>query len=200
MSGITADVGAIWPVCLQVLGMIPLARELLCMGADVVMVANSQPAINDITAPELLELLDGACAPICPIIAAARKTARRACARTASGDIPPFEPRTSAAAGGPAATQSPQHERSEPALYVCGSGSAGPCLDLARISSEVASACDGVDLIVIEGMGRAVHTNMHALFTCPVLKLAMIKVQRVAERLFDGSLFDCMCRFDAAVS
>ena len=40
-----------------VLGMVPFARELLRMGAEVVMVANSLPAINDITTPELRALL-----------------------------------------------------------------------------------------------------------------------------------------------
>ena len=37
----------------MVLGMIPLARELLRHGSDVVLVANSLPAINDVTATEL---------------------------------------------------------------------------------------------------------------------------------------------------
>lgn len=50
-----------------VLGMIPFARELLRMGAEVVMCANSQPAINDITAPELRALLDQIAA-VCPVI------------------------------------------------------------------------------------------------------------------------------------
>lgn len=36
-----------------VLGMIPLARELLRRGTEVVLVANSLPAINDVTALEL---------------------------------------------------------------------------------------------------------------------------------------------------
>ena len=48
MSGAGADI---------VLGMVPFARELLRMGAEVVMVANSLPAINDITTPELRALL-----------------------------------------------------------------------------------------------------------------------------------------------
>lgn len=50
-----------------VLGMIPLARELLRMGAEVVMCANSQPAINDITAPELRALLNQVAA-VCSVI------------------------------------------------------------------------------------------------------------------------------------
>ncbi len=53
----------------MVLGMVPLARELLRMGAEVVLVANSLPAINDITAPELRALLDAAGA-LCPTIKA----------------------------------------------------------------------------------------------------------------------------------
>ena len=55
----------------MVLGMVPLARELLRMGAEVVLVANSLPAINDITAPELRSLLDAAGA-LCPTIKARR--------------------------------------------------------------------------------------------------------------------------------
>lgn len=47
--------------------MIPLARELLRMGAEVVMCANSQPAINDVTAPELRAVLEQVAA-VCPVI------------------------------------------------------------------------------------------------------------------------------------
>lgn len=170
-----------------VLGMIPLARELLCMGSEVVLVANSLPAINDITAPELARLLDSSCAAMCPVIAEARRAARRACTTTRHATVPPYRQGADDRNGG------------EAKLFVCGSGSSGPCLDLRRVSHDVAVASAGVDLIVIEGMGRSVHTNYEAVFTCPVLKLAMIKSPRVAERLFAGHLFDCMCRFDAAV-
>ena len=52
----------------MVLGMLPLARELLRGGAEVVLVANSQPAINDITASELRSLLEVA-ARACPVLA-----------------------------------------------------------------------------------------------------------------------------------
>ena len=43
-----------------VLGMIPFARELLRRGTDVVLVANSLPALNDITAGELQVVLQEA--------------------------------------------------------------------------------------------------------------------------------------------
>jgi hypothetical protein len=45
-----------------ILGMIPLARELLRMGAEVIMVANVKPAINDITAGELRTVVREVCA------------------------------------------------------------------------------------------------------------------------------------------
>lgn len=47
--------------------MIPLARELLRMGSEVVMVANSLPAINDVTCAELRTLLESVC-EICPLL------------------------------------------------------------------------------------------------------------------------------------
>ena len=40
--------------------------------------------------------------------------------------------------------------------------------------------------VVIEGMGRAVHTNLRTRFKCDALKLAMIKNQHLAETLFQA--------------
>ncbi|KAI8462346.1 MAG: fumble-domain-containing protein [Monoraphidium minutum] len=143
-----------------VLGMLPFLRELLRLGCEVVLVANSLPAINDITAPELRSLLSAA-AEVCPIIKAARQAGKRA------------------------------------RLFVVGSGNGGPCLDLRRVPAALADAAAGVDLLVIEGMGRAVHTNLTARFKCDSLKLAMIKTERLAKKLFGGSLYDCVCRYQA---
>lgn len=50
-----------------VLGMIPLARELLRRGTEVVLVANSLPAINDVTALELPSIV-AAAAKHCEIL------------------------------------------------------------------------------------------------------------------------------------
>ena len=47
--------------------MVPLARELLRMGSEVVMVANSLPAINDVTCAELRTLLESLC-EVCPVL------------------------------------------------------------------------------------------------------------------------------------
>lgn len=52
-----------------------------------------------------------------------------------------------------------------------------------------------MDLIVIEGMGRALHTNLEAKFTCECLKLAVIKNRWLANRL-GGDMFSVMCRYE----
>lgn len=51
-----------------------------------------------------------------------------------------------------------------------------------------------VDLIVIEGMGRSVHTNLNAAFTCESLKVAVIKNRWLAQRL-GGEMFSVICRY-----
>lgn len=66
-----------------VLGMIPFVRELLSLGCEVVLAANSLPAINDITAPELKGLLS-AVAELCPVIKEARQAAAWVRTRQAS--------------------------------------------------------------------------------------------------------------------
>lgn len=71
-----------------VLGMLPLARELLRMGCEVIMVANSLPAINDITAPELRTLLSAA-SQHCPIIRRACQAAGQVLQIT-GGRVPPY--------------------------------------------------------------------------------------------------------------
>ncbi|GAQ88623.1 pantothenate kinase 2 [Klebsormidium nitens] len=160
-----------------VLGMIPLARELLRRGTAVAMVANSQPAINDITQPELEHVLDAAAQhdELLRSALEAGAEARRAAGNAASG---------SEGGSGPAR------------LWVVGNGHGSPCIDFRRVSAELAAAAEGADLLVLEGMGRALHTNFNTRFKCEVVKLAMIKNQRLAERLVGGNIFDCVCRYE----
>ena len=182
-----------------VLGMLPLARELLCMGADVVLAANSYPAINDITVAELTHVVDAFAVPVCPVIAAARAAATAHARKRVSVGHQATDSRPAAAGdsmhadpgqGGAGSSMHDDVGPGGPKLQLLGTGSGGPCLDLRRISADVAAASRNVDLVIIEGMGRAVHTNLRAKLTCPTLKLAMIKTQRVAERLFQGNLFE----------
>lgn len=54
----------------------------------------------------------------------------------------------------------------------------------------------GTDLVVLEGMGRAIHTNLYAKFNCESLKLAIVKNEWLAQSL-GGSLFSVVCKYEA---
>lgn len=138
-----------------VLGMLPLARHLLQRGLDVVITANTRPALNDVIHSELVELID-----------------RIARIETTFAD----------------ALDAGQ-------LMLVPSGNHLPVIDLSKVSPQLAAASRDADLLIIEGMGRALETNFHAEFTCDTLKLAMIKEDNVAEYL-GGKLYDVVCRFD----
>ena len=53
------------------------------------------------------------------------------------------------------------------------------------------------DLVVLHGMGRAIHTNYFAKFSCDVLKIAVIKSEVVARKI-GARLFDGVVRFEPA--
>ncbi|KAJ1353335.1 hypothetical protein KIN20_009941 [Parelaphostrongylus tenuis] len=69
-------------------------------------------------------------------------------------------------------------------------GQGSPCLDLRKIYAGLNCRVidEQVDLVVIEGMGRALHTNLHAHFLCDSLKAAVIKTQWLADRM-GGKIF-----------
>ncbi|KNA25742.1 hypothetical protein SOVF_004050 [Spinacia oleracea] len=162
-----------------VLGMLPLARELLRRGTEVVLVANSLPALNDVTAMELPDIVAEA-AKNCDIL------------------------RRAAEAGGLLVDaminiqDGSKEDLPSVPLMVVENGCGSPCIDLRQVSSEVAAAAKDADLIILEGMGRAIHTNFNAKFECDALKLAMVKNQRLAEKLLKGNIYDCVCRFEPA--
>ena len=230
-----------------VLGMLPLARELLTMGCEVVMVANSLPAINDITANELRDLLREA-SSFCPILREAREAGEEV-EKSLGGRVPPYpgaKLRKVPSVGGNLAnahlastsfsSKSPgvnhstaqhitgvnhstaQHtsalsntsseaelgsasavgHKPRRKLYVVANGQGSPCIDFRRVPDVLADACVGTDLVIIEGMGRAIHTNLRTSFRCDSLKLAMIKTEWLSKKLFGpgGALYDCVCVFD----
>lgn len=145
-----------------VLGVLPFARELLKRGTKVILCANSEPALNDVTSRELEALLDE-CAPECEVIAEAWKSRR---------------------------------------LLVYANGQSGPCLDMRTLPPELcdAIAANETDLLVIEGMGRALHTNLNARFGCETLKLAVIKNRWLAKYLGGEAMFAVICKFEPAAS
>lgn len=197
-----------------VLGMLPLARELLKMGCEVVLAANALPAVNDVTTAELRAVLCAA-ARVDYVIAAtwgeedhATPTEQaRGVQRAAS---PPV---SHAASAGDVSTSGMSYSSNEPGastplhppppidlrrgqLTVVSTGQGGPCLDLRRVSPALVTAAATADLVVLEGMGRAVLTNFNAQFHCDVLKLAMLKNDHVADLLVSGKAFDCICVFE----
>ncbi|XP_078695396.1 4'-phosphopantetheine phosphatase-like isoform X1 [Branchiostoma floridae x Branchiostoma belcheri] len=139
-----------------ILGVFPFAREMVLRGTQVILCANSKPALNDVTYGEL-KILAKKVAELCPTI------------RTAL---------------------------SEGHLKVMASGAASPCLDLSRIDEMLSQECQrrGVDLVVLEGMGRAIHTNYHAAFSCESLKLAVLKNKWLANRL-GGDVFSVIFKY-----
>lgn len=84
-------------------------------------------------------------------------------------------------------------------LELIPSGNGTPLIDLSQCSRELVEAVRrrGVDLIVLEGMGRSLESNFDARFTCDCLRVAMIKDEGVAQAV-DGQLFDLVCRFHLA--
>ncbi|XP_045715647.1 4'-phosphopantetheine phosphatase [Phyllostomus hastatus] len=85
----------------------------------------------------------------------------------------------------------------EERLLLMQTGASSPCLDLSRLDEGLASLVRerGTDLVVIEGMGRAVHTNYEAALRCECLKLAVIKNAWLAERL-GGRLFSVIFKYE----
>ncbi len=84
-------------------------------------------------------------------------------------------------------------------LATVANGCGTPLIDLSTISDECNDAARESDLIILEGMGRAVESNHHVRFTCDVLKIALLKDVAVARRL-GGTLYDQVCRFERAGS
>lgn len=82
-------------------------------------------------------------------------------------------------------------------LELVSSGNGLPLIDLTHVCEQL---CDlaidkRVDLVVLEGMGRGVESNLHAPFTCDVIKIAMIKDKGVADML-GGKIYDLVMRFE----
>ena len=96
----------------------------------------------------------------------------------------------------------PQLLSAEPSLVplpirVVSTGTGEPLIDLLAVSDELNAEAADADLVILEGMGRALESNFDATLDCDTLKLAMIKEQYVAAWL-GGKTYDVVCRFDPA--
>jgi hypothetical protein len=76
-------------------------------------------------------------------------------------------------------------------------GTGEPLIDLSAVSEQLNDAAAGADLVILEGMGRGVESNLRAQFSCDVINLAMLKDVAVATRC-GGKMFDVVCRFEPA--
>ncbi|XP_078165636.1 damage-control phosphatase At2g17340-like [Carex rostrata] len=137
-----------------ILGILPFARELLRRGAQVILAANDLPSINDITYPELTEIVSKL--------------------KDENGQLVGVD-----ATG----------------LIVANSGNDLPVIDLTSVSPELAYMASDADLVVLEGMGRAIETNLYARFKCDSIKIGMVKHPEVAQFL-GGRLYDCVFKFN----
>jgi type II pantothenate kinase len=82
-------------------------------------------------------------------------------------------------------------------IRIVSTGTGEPLIDLSAVSIELNEAGADADLVVLEGMGRGVESNLDAQFSCDVLNLAMLKDVMIARR-HGGKVFDIVCRFRAA--
>ncbi|KAM6371822.1 4'-phosphopantetheine phosphatase isoform 2-T2 [Pluvialis apricaria] len=85
----------------------------------------------------------------------------------------------------------------EERLLLVQTGSSSPCLDLSRLDKGLAVLVRErkTDLVIIEGMGRAIHTNYYAALKCESLKLAVIKNSWLADRL-GGKIFSVIFKYE----
>lgn len=141
-----------------ILGILPFARELLRRGTQVVLAANDLPSINDVTYPELVEIISKL--------------------KDGSGKLMGVDASN---------------------LLIANSGNDLPVIDLTRVSQELAYLSSDADLVILEGMGRGIETNLYAQFKCDSLKIGMVKHPEVAQFL-GGRLYDCVFKYNEVLS
>ncbi|XP_065854236.1 damage-control phosphatase At2g17340 [Euphorbia lathyris] len=141
-----------------ILGILPFARELLRRGTQVVLAANDLPSINDVTYPELIEIISKL--------------------KDESGKLVGVDTSN---------------------LLIANSGNDLPVIDLTRVSQELAYLASDADLVICEGMGRGIETNLYAQFKCDSLKIGMVKHTEVAQFL-GGRLYDCVFKYNEVLN
>ncbi len=82
-------------------------------------------------------------------------------------------------------------------LTVIESGCKSPLIDLTELTQECCHAAEACDVLILEGMGRAIESNYDARFTCDTLKIALIKDRMVAD-ILGVNIFDPIWRFEPA--
>ncbi len=73
-------------------------------------------------------------------------------------------------------------------------GTGEPLIDLSLVSQELNAASADADLVIIEGMGRGIESNLDAAFSCDAVNIAMIKDPAVGARV-GGKVYDVVLRY-----
>lgn len=79
-------------------------------------------------------------------------------------------------------------------IGIVSTGTGEPLIDLLEVSDELNAAAQDADLVIIEGMGRAIESNLDARFSCDALNIGMIKDAMIAKA-HRGKLYDVVLRF-----
>ncbi|KAJ3089969.1 hypothetical protein HK100_007594, partial [Physocladia obscura] len=66
-----------------------------------------------------------------------------------------------------------------------------------HVNEDLTTECLDADFVIIEGMGRAIHTNFNVRFTVDCLKIAVFKNPQVAADL-GASMYDGIRIFEQA--
>lgn len=80
-------------------------------------------------------------------------------------------------------------------LEVVSTGSRVPLIDLSDVSKELNAATEDADLVILQGMGRAIESNWSADFAVDAVKIGLVKSPMVAEWL-GGEIMDCVCKYE----
>ncbi|XP_068648040.1 damage-control phosphatase At2g17340-like [Aristolochia californica] len=84
-------------------------------------------------------------------------------------------------------------------LLIANSGNDLPVIDLTNVSQELAYLAADADLVILEGMGRGIETNLYAQLKCDSIKIGMVKHPEVAQFL-GGRLYDCVFKYNEVSS
>lgn len=79
-------------------------------------------------------------------------------------------------------------------IRVVSTGTGEPLIDLSAVSDGLNDAVRGAKLVMIEGMGRGIESNLDAKFVCSAVNIGMLKDPMIAERV-GGKIYDCVVRF-----
>uniref|UniRef100_A0A8C7Z177 4'-phosphopantetheine phosphatase n=1 Tax=Oryzias sinensis TaxID=183150 RepID=A0A8C7Z177_9TELE len=172
-----------------ILGVMPFVRELLSRGTEVVLASNSGPALNDVTNGEL-QILTERIAAMDPVIRSGLKEDRLTLVQSGSSS-PCLDLRWFFSPSYPSSYRIVS--TAEVCVCVC------VCVppSLSRLDKVLAMVVRErqTDLVIIEGMGRAIHTNYHAMLSCESLKMAVLKNSWLADRL-GGKLFSVVFKYE----